>query len=385
METKIKFYPVDNGDTVLIKVEKTSIQIDANIRDSGDSYDVMSDLLTELDTDSEGRYHLNLFMLTHPDQDHCRGIEKYYFLGDPSQYSKKNQDDELVIIDELIVTPMLFGKATNDSAKALKKEANRRKALWDEGSPKRTMAGNRLIIVGYDGDNRYANVTSYIPGETINVINGKKMSLLEFFVHSPFKDSLVTGKAEQDKNSTSIVMQARFKNKSTDASAKALYLFGGDADHYIWDEIQNQCSNHKNDDKLDFDIFLAPHHCSWSYFNDVPYDKETSGTPVSSSEKLITDHKTEGALVIASSKKIENNNDNPPHYPAMKEYKKLIGSADKFISLAEEPNSKTPKPVVFEVTSEGFQRKDKNQHTGSIGAAMTNTGTSGRKSTYGRK
>ncbi len=29
--SKIKFYPVDNGDTVLIKVDKTTIQIDANI------------------------------------------------------------------------------------------------------------------------------------------------------------------------------------------------------------------------------------------------------------------------------------------------------------------------------------------------------------------
>lgn len=30
--SKIKFYPVDNGDTVLIKVPNATIQIDANIR-----------------------------------------------------------------------------------------------------------------------------------------------------------------------------------------------------------------------------------------------------------------------------------------------------------------------------------------------------------------
>ena len=79
-----------------------------------------------------------------------------------------------------------------------------------------------------------------------------------------------------------------------------------------------------------------------------------------------------------------DNDDNPPHYPAKKEYIKLVG-ADKFISLAEEPNSRNPKPVIFEVTPNGFQRKDKNQQVGSIGAAISNTSTSGRKSTYGNK
>lgn len=380
----IKFYPVDNGDTVLIKVEQTTVQIDANIRSNDDCYDVMSDILEELEKNEKGRYHLDMFMLTHPDEDHCRGIDSYYYLDDPDKYSDDDKDNDLVIIDELVVTPMLFNGATSDPAKALKKEAKRRLELWNNNSSFKANAGNRLVIIGYDGDKKYTNVPSYIPGETIKTINGKSMSLLEFFVHSPFKDNLVEGKAEKDKNETSIVMQARFKFRDSDVNPKALYLFGGDADHYIWEEILKQCSAHENDDKLDFDIFLAPHHCSWSYFNDVPYDDKTTGTPVESSEKLITNHKTTGAVIIASSKVIKDDDDNPPHYAAKKEYKKLIGS-DKFISLAEEPNSTKPKPVVFDVTSNGFQRKDKNQLTGSIGSTIGGTGTSGRKSTYGSK
>lgn len=382
--SKIKFYPVDNGDTVLIKVPNATVQIDANIRDNNDCYDVMSDILNELVTDNKGRYHLDLFMLTHPDEDHCRGIDNNYYLGDPDKYSDSDQENDLVIIDELMVTPMLFTDATSSSAKALKKEANRRRNLYDDNSPAKDKAGNRLVIIGYDGNNRYDKVPSYIPGDSIKEINGKKMSLLEFFVHSPFKDSLVEGRAEADKNGTSIVMQARFKYLSSDTQPSALYLFGGDADHYIWKEIQNQSKNHNNDKKLDFDIFMAPHHCSWTYFNDVPYKKGVTDTPVDSSKNLITKHKTSGAVIIASSKQIKDDDDNPPHYPAKEEYIKLIGS-DKFISLAEEPDSKNPKPVIYEVTSSGFQRKDKNQQTGSTGAAIGSSGTSGRKSTYGRQ
>ena len=382
--SKVKFYPVDNGDTVLIKVDKTTIQIDANIRNNDDCYDVMSDLLDELSTDGESRYHLDLFMLTHPDEDHCHGIDTFYYLGDPDKYSDDDLENDLVIIDELMVTPMLFSDATSTPAKALKKEAERRRKLWDNNSPAKTQAGNRLIIIGYDGNKRYENVTSYIPGETIKKVNGKTMTLLEFFVHSPFKDNLVEGRAESDKNETSIVMQARFKYASTDTIPSALYLFGGDADHYIWEEIQNQSTVHDNGDKLDFDIFMAPHHCSWTYFNDVPYKKGETDEPVESSEDLIKDHKTKGAVIIASSKQIKDDDDNPPHYPAKEEYVKLIGT-DKFISLAVEPDSKKPKPVIYEVTSNGFQRKDKNQQKGSAGAAVGSSGTSGRKSTYGSK
>lgn len=382
--SKIKFYPVDNGDTVLIKVDKTTIQIDANIRSNDDCYDVMSDLLDEFSKDGEGKYHLDLFMLTHPDEDHCHGIDTYYYLGDPDKYTDEDLENDLVIIDELMVTPMLFSDATSAPAKALKKEAERRRKLWDENSSDKTKAGNRLVIIGYDGDKKYENVTSYIPGETIKKVNGKSITLLEFFVHSPFKDSLVEGKAEADKNETSIVMQARFKYTSTDTDPAALYLFGGDADHYIWEEIQNQSKAHGNDDKLDFDIFMAPHHCSWTYFNDVPYKKGETDEPVESSKDLIKDHKMTGAVIIASSKQIKDDDDNPPHYPAKEEYVKLIGS-DKFISLVEEPDSKNPKPVVYEVTSTGFQRKDKNQQKGSAGAAISSSGTTGRKSTYGSK
>lgn len=381
---KLKFYPVDNGDTVLIKVDKTTIQIDANIRNNDDCYDVMSDLLDEFSTDSENRYHLDLFMLTHPDEDHCHGIDNYYYLGDPDKYSDEDLENDLVIIDELMVTPMLFSDATSAPAKALKKEAERRRKLWDENSSDKTKAGNRLVIIGYDGDKKYENVISYIPGETIKKVNGKSMTLLEFFVHSPFKDSLVEGRAEADKNETSIVMQARFKHVSTDANPSALYLFGGDADHYIWEEIQDQSSAHNNDDKLDFDIFMAPHHCSWSYFNDVPYKKGETDEPVESSKNLIKNHKMTGAVIIASSKLIRDDDDNPPHYPAKGEYVELIGDG-KFISLAEEPDSKNPKPVIYEVTSTGFQRKDKNQQKGSAGAAIGSSGTTGRKSTYGSK
>ena len=157
---KIKFYPVDNGDTVLIKVGATAIQVDSNIRSTEDNdyYDVKTDLLGELSRDSERRPHLDLFILTHPDQDHCRGMKVNYYLGDPEKYDSDDKDDNRIIIDELWVTPMLFSEASSDDAKALKKEANRRRKLWEDSSTDRNKAGNRIHMIGYDGDAKFVTL-----------------------------------------------------------------------------------------------------------------------------------------------------------------------------------------------------------------------------------
>lgn len=382
---RIKFYPVDNGDTVLIKVGATAIQVDSNIRSTEDNdyYDVKTDLLGELSRDSERRPHLDLFILTHPDQDHCRGMKVNYYLGDPEKYDSDDKDDNRIIIDELWVTPMLFSEASSDDAKALKKEANRRRKLWEDSSSDRNKAGNRIHMIGYDGDAKFDKVPSYVPGDTITSINGKSNLGIEFFVHSPFKESLIDGKAEADKNSTSIVMQARFFEGGSDPVA--LYVFGGDADHYIWAEVLNQSKSHYNEDKLKYDLFLAPHHCSWTFFNDVPYENpELNKTPLESAKKIIRDYKEKGAYIIASSAYIEDKKPNPPHYPARTQYENLIGSKSHFISLAEEPNKDNPKPVVLEVTKSGFARSDKNSLSGAAGAVGGYAST-GRKSSYGRE
>ncbi|KAA6328918.1 hypothetical protein EZS27_022224 [termite gut metagenome] len=309
---KLKFYPVGNGDTVLITLkDDTTILFDSNIREVGkDSdgnqiYDVKKDLLNSLKK-KDNNYHLDLFVLTHPDQDHCRGYKKHFYQGNPSDYKDTNRSNDEVIIDEMWVTSLLFSSATNDDAKALKNEAERRRKLWDNDDKEKDKSGNKIRMIGYDGNNKFENVPCNIPGETQNVINGKAKNDFEFFIHSPFKDSLVTATAEKDANFSSIVVQVRFKTNSTDEDFCTYVLLGGDADHNIWGkiwEISTKKSNN-NADKLKWDLFLAPHHCSWTYFNDVPYNaKEENKTPKESSLKIL-DKRIGKGRIIASCKKI---------------------------------------------------------------------------------
>lgn len=371
---KIKFYPVDNGDTTLIKLSNnTNIQIDCKLRVSAEDvedttkYDVKKDLLNELPK-IKGVPHLDLFILTHGDKDHCHGFEKHYYTGEPSKYVDNTPNKDKIFIEELCVTSMLFNNENNSEANTIRNEANRRKRLYDNNDTTKNDAGNRLVIIGYDGTKKFENVPSYIPGDIISKINESEQDLFSFFVHAPFKDTLITAKAEKDRNAASIVLLARFKARKYDSNHIAKVLLGGDADHYQWKKILDESKAHNNEDQLEFDIFLAPHHCSWTYFNDT---KQEDNPEAKDYSLEILDKAKKGAFIIASSKIIKKHDKNPPHFEAKNEYVAKLESKDKFINTATHPNEDAPLPIIFEITSTGVKKIDNNAiiEKASIGGA----------------
>ena len=86
MPTTVTFFPVDNGDMTLIRlgdVDATTILIDVNIRVDADDpsspvRDVAKDLRGQLKKDTNGRPYVDAFLLSHPDQDHCRGLTRHF-------------------------------------------------------------------------------------------------------------------------------------------------------------------------------------------------------------------------------------------------------------------------------------------------------------------
>ena len=98
MEHTIKFYPVDNADCTLIKLSngKTVIidcQFFSNLNDKDGKqvfYDVKADLLKELSKDSDGHPFVDLFINTHPHEDHCLGFGEHYYSGTKTRLSSEN-------------------------------------------------------------------------------------------------------------------------------------------------------------------------------------------------------------------------------------------------------------------------------------------------------
>ncbi|MDA4178654.1 hypothetical protein NY836_14825, partial [Escherichia coli] len=66
-----------------------TILVDVNARQPGaDIPDVIAQLRKRLKRDALGRLYLDAFLLTHPDQDHCRGLREHFHLGPPETWSK---------------------------------------------------------------------------------------------------------------------------------------------------------------------------------------------------------------------------------------------------------------------------------------------------------
>jgi hypothetical protein len=93
---------------------------------------------------------------------------------------------------------------------------------------------------------------------------------------------------------------------------------------------------------------LAPHHCSWTFFNDTPY--KDNKTPKDYALGFL-DYKDKNAQIIASSVKIIDNDNNPPCYQAKQEYVKKVGDG-KFKNTAIHKNEKAPQPLVYTITED---------------------------------
>lgn len=379
----IKFYPVGNGDQSLIRLEdSTTILVDCNIRQESINstdplfYDVKKDLLNSLQK-RNGIPYLDVFILTHGDCDHCRGFKNNFYQGDPTKYSSKNKEANEILIDEMWFSPMIAEEHTNDDEDVYQKEAERRLKLHRNNDANKDLAGNRIKIIGYDGNEDYSDLDHLraTPGTIVVKFNNKIQANFSLFIHAPFKEHLTH--SEKDKNSTSIVFQARFKSSST-ARFVGLFMFGGDSDHYSWDIILQKTKKYGNDVNelaLDWDVFLSPHHCSWSFFNDRP--QEENPEPKKTSLEVL-DYQRSGAIIIASSKKIVDDDDNPPHYQAKMEYVKKVDES-RFLNTAVEPNEKKPEPIVFVIDETGVTRSkdgmtDEDEKKAAAAAIIATTG-----------
>ncbi|UCS95228.1 cobyric acid synthase CobQ [Echinicola marina] len=362
----IKYYPVGNGDASLITLEdKTTIIIDCNIRncDNEDNYDVKSDLLKSVQY-NDGIPYVDVFILTHGDQDHCRGFKKHFYQGAPEKYSEADKKEGLIRVDTMWFSPMIAEQHSNEDEDAYQQEAERRLALHRKGDARKDNPGNRIKIIGYDGSADYKDLNHLraIPGDIVTRFSDRDQPLFSIFIHAPFKEHLEALGSDK-KNSTSIVFQARFKNTSYQEGFSTLAMFGGDSDHTSWCIILEKTKKYKNEHALYWDLFLSPHHCSWSFFNDRP--QEENPVPKKTSMEVL-DYKRRNAKVIASSKRIVNDDDNPPHYEAKHEYVKKVTESNFINTTTYKVVNKIPQPIVFEVTSQGIVKPKQSEGSAKV-------------------
>jgi len=364
-EYSITFFPVGNGDTSLIRLsDGTTLIVDCHIKENG-LYDVFSHLLEVLNY-KNGIPYTDVFVLTHPHDDHVHGFQNTFYTGDPTKYSKNDKEKSLILIDELWFAPRIFnddGDEIPEDAKVFKREAERRISLYKSGNEACSLPGNRIHLIGATDNIDCSGLDEIctIPGQSLNLKDDCRL-----FIFAPVKKD-----SDDDSigpNNTSIVMQARF---DVDGEEEAVRIFlGGDAESPVWQRIVNR----NKDQNLIWDLLLAPHHCSWTFFND-------SGDEPLDEILHLLDQKRENAQVVVSSKPIKDNDDNPPSYKAKKQYLKAVGE-NNLVCTGEKPSEDKPEPVYFIFSKTGpVPRKFSKSNQKATIAAISNAVSTPR--TYG--
>lgn len=340
MANYVTFFPVGNGDMTLFSTEdKINFLIDCNIRkeaedDESDWYDCNKYLHDNLESDSNQLY-VDAFFLTHSDHDHCRGIDEYFNLCSPDDCDvKKIRINELCVPARLLVDEDL----TNDDAKALRVEAERRLDLYDKDEF--NLAGNRLKIIGYSEElTDYADITT-VAGESIEELNGESDFGCDIFVLRPVKENT------DDEDAGVNECTASYYISFTMGDDTYSVVIMGDIECENWKEVISL-----NEGK-EYDVLLAPHHCSW---HAISTEDKTTGSIDSIIEEYL-DKSKDKAYIVASSKKIKRDADNPPSYRAMNAYKKHLKNDSRFICTADEIYNGEPIPVKLKITAQGVSK-----------------------------
>lgn len=366
MAAKITFFPVDNGDMTLIRLadsNATSLLIDCKIRSAADDSDdtipdVASALRDRIEKDENNRPYLDAMLLSHSDEDHCLGLKKHFWLGSLRDYpdDNKSQSEKRIIIREIWSSPMVFRRASKNhplcsDAKAFNKEAKRRvKVNTDNGFA--VSDGDRILIIGEDQDGKTDELTPILvkAGQEFRGINGCANEYLTSHVLAPISPQDEDTEDTLSKNNSSVIINFKIKYSEFGASVSS-FLAGGDAGVDIWERISDEYEL----SELEYDLLLAPHHCSWRALSHDSWSEEGEDAKVSEDARKALEQAKNGAFIISSSKPILDDNNDPPCIRAKREYKSILGIFGIFKCTGEEPTRANPKPLELEATSSGFK------------------------------
>jgi hypothetical protein len=355
---QIIFYPVGNGDTsqIILESGKRILFDFRHLKNSetndGPEINLKARLTDELEKAKKRSFEVVAF--THGDKDHIENSTEFFELLHANKYQGKDR----IRIDELWVpAAMILDTAANDEqsdefviwrqeARYRLKEGKGVRVFSKPEKLKDWLTDNKLTV-----DSRKHMITDAgqtVPGFTLDNDG------VEFFCHSPFIKHVDNN--DDMRNEAALIFNIRFKKGDNTFD----YLAIGDSEWSVLEDIVEITKYHKNTDRLSWDIYNIPHHCSYLSLSDEKGDDET--VPKASVKELLLSGK-QGACLVSSSKPIEDTSssrkqEQPPHIQAKKCYEKYLKKVDgaKLLVTMEEPTTKKPEPIIFEIDSNGISR-----------------------------
>lgn len=345
------FWPVGCGDSTTIVVSESEIiQVDINDKlmadeEGNEHVPIVDELVAKLPL-RNGKPYLSCFVLTHPDQDHCRGFAELL---------------ERVTIGEIWHTPRIFWEYEDenelcDDALAFSQEAHRRaeRSIEVGGDPG---SGHRVRIIGYselfEPGKRYEGFPKHEfytrPGSSVVTIDGVDVkNRFHAFIHAPFKSGLADAR-----NETSLAMQVTI---GPGQPIRALFL--GDLSYPTLMQIFEETHRHQNERMLQWNVLLAPHHCSKKAMYERCADGDVLQQDIMAELKAC---QLNPGYIVASSNEFPGLNytgDLPPHRKARNRYEEICNTG--FVCTGEVSTPEHVRPIIFTATSQGLRLAGEN-------------------------
>lgn len=355
---QVVFYPVGNGDTSQIILENGKrILLDfRHLSKAENPNDPAIDLNARLRQElrDANKPCFDVVAFTHGDGDHICGSTDFFELRHNSKY----QGEGRITVPELWVpAAMILEEAGHDNR-------GDEFILWRQEARHRLREGKGIRVFskpaklkawlannGIDLNDRRQMITDagqIVPGFDIG-FDG-----VEFFCHSPFIKHVDGG--DDMRNDCSLVFNVRFRVGPTEVD----FLAVGDSTWEVLDDIVATTAAHGNQDRLCWDLFNIPHHCSFLALSD---EKGAFETVPKDGARTVLEHGRKGAYIVSSSRPIEDSQAGrervqPPHVQARKCYERFLREVEgtQMLVTMEEPSSVKPEPLVFNIAADGISR-----------------------------
>lgn len=370
MAATITFFPVGNGDMTLISLadaNETKILVDCNIRNAANdpadpTRDVAKDLRERIKRDTNGRPYVDVFALSHPDQDHCNGLVDHFYLGTPENYPDDHKPDakKRILIREIWSSPMVFRRASKshtlcDDAKAFNTEAKRRVALNKAKQFTGVSAGNRILILGEDENGKTDGLDPILVrvGNTFNRVNWVQSQCFSARLLAPMSKADDDTEEQLSKNHSSVILNFAIASDTTGAVVRQ-FLSAGDAEVAIWERLWDRYKN--NPSALTYNLLQTPHHNSWHSLSYDSWSEWHDEAEVSQDARAALSQISRGGTIVSSSDPIHDDDNDPPCYGAKLIYEEIARNASgAFYCTGEYPTVADTAPLEFSITANGLQ------------------------------
>lgn len=152
-----------------------------------------------------------------------------------------------------------------------------------------------------------------------------------------------------DRNTDGLFLQATFEV----SGVKTCVMMGADADYEVLSAIVDITEFHGRTERLEWDIFKLPHHCSYLSLGPDKGKEETK--PVAQVERLYEIYGQDRGIIVSTSWTVPyEDTTQPPHRQAAAYYRRILGHSGKrgdFKVTMDHPRASAPKPLVIEITA----------------------------------